>query len=206
MNESERQAATKEALTLPPPAKAGRARLVGVAMKLFYHNGISPVGLDEIVAECGVTKTTFYKHFRGKTDLVVAAIEARHEWQMEAWRESLDILVGPDPKARLEGLFEILDLSFNEPSFHGCHFINAAAEFPNPHDPVHRAAARHKRESHQWFRELAERAGVRDLDAFTDVYSMLFEGVLVLRQVGSRSDAARAAMPHVRRLLEQSVP
>ncbi|MBW1758415.1 MAG: TetR/AcrR family transcriptional regulator [Deltaproteobacteria bacterium] len=206
MDPQERRRAAMASLTLPPPAKAGRGRLVSVAMTLFYHRGISPVGLDEIVAETGVTKTTFYKHFRSKTELVVAAIEARHAWQMTAWKEAVEILVGPDPRDQLQGMFDVLDLAFNEPSFQGCHFINAAAEFPNPHDPVHRAAARHKQISHQWFRELADRAGATRSSEFADAYAMLFEGVLVIRQVHARADVARAAGPHVRRLLDAFIP
>ena len=38
-------------------------------------------------------------------------------------------------------LFDVLDLWFNDPKFGGCLFINTAAEFPNPHDPIHQAAA-----------------------------------------------------------------
>ena len=40
-------------------------------------------------------------------------------------------------------------------------FINTAAEFPNPNDPVHKAAAAHKRKNRDIFRDLAGRAGAR---------------------------------------------
>lgn len=203
--EERRQVATR-ALTLPEPAKAGRRRLIDVATRMFYERGISPVGLDEIVAEATVTKTTFYKHFRGKTDLVVASIEARHDWQMNAWREAVEVLVGSSPRAQLLGMFDVLDLVLNESSFQGCHFINAAAEFPNPHDPIHRAAARHKKASHEWFRDLAQQAGANDAQMFADAYAMIFEGTLVIRQVQDRADVARIAHEHVRRLLDSYIP
>jgi AcrR family transcriptional regulator len=206
MDLADRRRAATAALTLPEPATRGRGRLIGVAMKLFYDEGISPVGLDRIVAETGVTKTTFYKHFRSKTELVVATIETRHAWQMKAWEEAVTLLAGPRPRDQLVGMFDVLDLAFNEPAFHGCHFINAAAEFPNPSDPVHRAAAHHKRTSHGWFRALAERADLARLDEFVDGYAMLFEGTLVLRQIQRRKDAARAARPHVERLVEAHLP
>lgn len=206
MADTDQRAAAKSVLTLPPPARAGRERLIGVAMRLFYERGISPVGLDEIIAECGVTKTTFYKHFRSKTELVVATIEARDEWELAAWREAVEHLVGPDPRDQLLGMYEILDILFNDPSFNGCHFINAAAEFPNPHNPIHRAAARHKTANYEWFRELAERAGATKIDEFTDAYAIVFEGVLILRQVSCRADAARIALPQVEHLLDRFIP
>ena len=42
-------------------------------------------------------------------------------------------------------MLDVMDLWFNDPDFRGCMFVNAAAEFPNPHDPVHQAAAAYKR-------------------------------------------------------------
>lgn len=195
-----------ELFTLPAIPAQGRGRLVGVAMALFYFHGITPIGLDRILAETGVSKTTFYKHFESKDELVVATIDMRDAWQMKAWAGAVELLVGEDPRAQLLAVFDVLDLVINEPSFHGCQFINAAAEFPNPRDPVHRAAVRHKQGNRDWFRALAERAGARELDAFVDAYTMLFEGALVLRQVHDRDDAARAARPHVQRLIDTYVP
>ena len=191
---------------MPVIPAQGRDRLVGIAMSLFYFHGISPIGLDRILAEAGVSKTTFYKHFESKDELVVATIELRDAWQMNAWVRAVEMLVGEDPRDQLMGVLEVLDLVINEPSFRGCQFINAAAEFPNPRDPIHRAAVRHKQGNRRWFRELAERAGARDPDAFTDAYTMLFEGALVLRHVHDRDDAAKAARPHVRRLINEFIP
>jgi len=206
MDPDERRRNILELFTLPPIPEQGRDRLVGVAMALFYFHGITPIGLDRILAEAGVSKTTFYKHFESKDDLVVAAIRMRDAWQMDAWARAVEILAGANPRAQLLGVFEVLDVVINEPSFRGCQFINAAAEFPNPHDPIHRAAVEHKRGNARWFRALAVRAGARDPDAFVDAYTMLFEGALVVRQVHDRDDAVRAAKPHVQRLIDEFVP
>ena len=49
-----------------------RDRLLRTASGIFYAKGIHAVGVDEIVATAGVTRATFYRHFPGKEDLVVA--------------------------------------------------------------------------------------------------------------------------------------
>jgi AcrR family transcriptional regulator len=175
-------------------------------MTLFYFHGITPIGLDRILAEAGVSKTTFYKHFESKDDLVVATIRMRDAWQMDAWARAVEVLAGTNPRAQLLGVFDVLDVVINEPSFRGCQFINAAAEFPNPSDPIHRAAVEHKQGNARWFRALAVRAGASDPDAFVDAYTMLFEGALVVRQVHDRDDAVGAARPHVQRLIDEFVP
>ncbi len=48
-----------ELFGLPAPPKTGRARLVHVAIELFYSHGFQAVGVDQTLAAAGVTKTTF---------------------------------------------------------------------------------------------------------------------------------------------------
>jgi AcrR family transcriptional regulator len=148
-----------ELFGLPDPPKTGRARLIHAAIELFYSHGFQAVGVDQIIAAAGVTKTTFYKHFESKDDLLVAAIRQRDEWEIRAWTAAVRKMAGDDPRAQLLAFFDVLDIWFNAPDFRGCQFINAAAEFPNPHDPVHAVAAEHKRKNRDFFRDLAAAAG-----------------------------------------------
>lgn len=180
-----------------------RDRLLDTAINLFYHHGFNAIGLDRVLAETGVTKTTFYKHFESKDDLVVAAIRKRDEWEAKAWRRAIRKLAGDDPKKQLLGMFDVLDLWFNDPSFGGCIFINAAAEFPDPNDPAHQAAAAHKKRNREDILALAHKANLRDPEAFADLYITILEGTLVMRHVHGRNDAARSTRPVIENLIHQ---
>lgn len=190
---------------MPLPTQ-GRGRLVNVAIELFYRYGINPVGLDRILTEAGVSKTTFYKHFDSKDSLVVAALQTRDQWETDAWARAVEKRAGRDPHKALLVLWDVLDEWFNAPDYGGCQFINAAAEFPNPHDPIHKVAAEHKRRTRDWFADLARQAGADDPDRFADTYTMLFEGSLILRQVHGRDDAARLARPVIEKLIADHIP
>lgn len=190
-----------ELFGVPKPPQTGRERLVAAAIELFYAHGFQAVGLDQIIAAAGVTKTTFYKHFESKDELMVVAVQTRDAWEMEAWDRAVRTIGGDDPRAQLLAFFDVLDTWFNDPDFRGCLFINTAAEFPNPHDPIHQAAAAHKRKSRDHFRTLAAAAGARDPEAFADRFTALLEGTLVLRQVHDRSDAVRVIRPAVEQLI-----
>lgn len=194
-----------ELFGLPDTPKTGRARLVHAAIELFYSHGFQAVGIDRILAEAGVTKTTFYKHFESKDDLLVAAIRQRDEWEMQAWLTAIQKQGGDDPRQQLIALFDVLDIWFNAPDFRGCQFINAAAEFPNPSDPVHLVAAEHKRKNRDFFRDLARAAGATDPETFADRYTALIEGTLVLRQVHGRDDAARIIKGAVEALIAEAI-
>ncbi|MCX5662937.1 MAG: TetR/AcrR family transcriptional regulator [Planctomycetota bacterium] len=203
MTKTPRTKSAVELLGVRAQPKNARDRLLNHAIDLCYTRGFNAVGLDQIIAAAGVTKTTFYKHFAGKDELLIEAITLRHEWEGKAWARAVKRLAGEDPRAQLLGLFDVLDLWFNGPEFGGCLFLNAAGEFPNPSDPVHQVAAKHKRATREWFRGLAKRAGVADAGTFADLYTTLVEGTLVMRHVHGRDDAAKLTRPMVERLLEQ---
>src|SRR6218665_2250806 len=56
-----------------------RDRILVTAHQLFYRDGIRATGIDRIIAESGVAKLTFYRHFPSKDDLVLAFLDYRHD-------------------------------------------------------------------------------------------------------------------------------
>ncbi|MBX3373944.1 MAG: TetR/AcrR family transcriptional regulator [Phycisphaeraceae bacterium] len=190
----------------PPPAQTGRERLIAAGIDLFYRLGFQAVGLDHVIEHAGVTKTTFYKHFESKDDFVLACVETRDAWEMVAWDRAARALGGDAPRGQLLGFFDVLDAWFNDAAFRGCMFISAAAEYSDRRDPIHRAAASHKRKVRDHFRALAVQGGAADPDAFADHFTILLEGTLLLRHVHDRNDAARVVRPAVVDLLDRSFP
>lgn len=185
----------------PPPPTSGRGRLVHAAVQLIYAHGFQAVGIDQVIAEAGVTKSTFYKHFQSKDELLLEAVRLRDRWETLAFKRAVNELAGDDPRAQLLAFFDVLDIWFNDPDFRGCQFINAAAEFPNPHDPIHELAAGHKRRTRDDFRDLAQAADLANPESFADQYTALIEGTLVMRQIHGRNDAATVTKPLVQQML-----
>ncbi|MFI9487541.1 TetR/AcrR family transcriptional regulator [Promicromonospora sp. NPDC052451] len=137
-----------------------RERLLRTASELFYAEGIHVVGVDRILAEAGVTRATFYRHFPGKEKLVEAYLgveDANLRGALEGARSVTD-----DP-VELVGLI-IQGIAEDVARHHtrGCPFINAAAEYPDPDSGVRRAVDQHR----AWFRGVLEEAltasGVKD--------------------------------------------
>ncbi|MGW4914260.1 TetR/AcrR family transcriptional regulator [Streptomyces sp. NPDC004270] len=122
-----------------------RERLLRIAGQLFYAEGIHTVGVDRLVAESKVTNATFYRHFRSKEDLAVAYIEGVDQ----SIRTQIDSLTAADVPTDgiLRGIGVSLVEQIRSPGYRGCAFLNAAAEFPDPDHPVHRAVVQHR----AWF-------------------------------------------------------
>lgn len=156
-----------------------RERLVETATRLFYAEGIHTVGIDRIIAEAGIAKATFYRHFKTKEDLVVAYLVREYDRQ-KAMLEAV-----PQPGAEgIVTIFERLGELSCGPGFRGCPFLNAAVEFPNPEHAVRKIVDDYR----AWFRELmAERlraAGHGDPDRAARALLLTRDGVAVSGGVG----------------------
>src|SRR6516164_6497451 len=139
-----------------------RQRLTEAAVRRFYRDGFRNVGLDQVLADVGISKTAFYKHFDSKEDLVLAALEMKNRWLQDTFREMIRELGGATPVGHLLALFDVVDRIINTEEFQGCIFVNVAMEYPLPHDPSHVAAAQHKQAIEEIVCEMAARAGAGD--------------------------------------------
>ncbi len=63
--------------------RSARGRLLNAATHLFCKNGINATGIDAIINEAGTAKTTLYKLFGSKTNLVTPCWKAK----ARQWRE-----------------------------------------------------------------------------------------------------------------------
>jgi AcrR family transcriptional regulator len=180
-----------------------RDRLLQTAEDLFYREGFHTVGLDRILAEVGVTKTTFYNHFPSKQALVLEVLRGRDEWWRKIFARRLRERAGDDPAAQLHAVFDVLDEFIARDEFNGCIFVNVSVEFPRAESPAHRAAAEHKELMGALLRDLALRAGAHDPIALAEELSLLMEGSYVTRQVSGNRGAATIGRRAARVLIER---
>jgi AcrR family transcriptional regulator len=170
-----------------------RQRLVEAATSRFYRDGFRNVGLDQILADVGISKTAFYKHFESKDDLMLAALETKNVWLQEFFREMIEKRGGQHPADRLRALFDVVELIVGSDEFHGCIFVNVSMEFPLLHEPAHVAAAEHKRQMERIVRELAAEAGAREPEVLARQLCLIMEGAYVTRHVTGDQTAIESA-------------
>jgi AcrR family transcriptional regulator len=164
-----------------------KARILTAASELFYTQGIRATSADRIIEQVGITKVTFYRHFRAKSDLVVAYLKqqaaAERAWMQSARRTG-------DPVGSLRTLATGIGTMSCRPGFRGCAFINAAAEFADPADPVRAAVAEHRAWMLGEFAEIAAEAGVQDSAATARELMILRDGAMVNGYLGEPGSIA----------------
>lgn len=169
--------------TATPSPTPTRQRLVDAAGRRFYRDGFRMVGLDQILAEVGISKTAFYKHFESKDDLVLAALADHDREMQDTFRTMIRERGGPTPLGQLDKLMDVVEHFIESEGFQGCIFINVAMEFPLPHEPAHVAAAHSKRAVEEIVHELAVAAGAADPRALAKELCLIMEGAYVTRHV-----------------------
>ena len=182
-----------------------RENLIAAGLDLFYQQGFHATGLDQILAEVGTTKTTFYKYFESKDELALACIRRRDE----RWRERLPQLLrergGEDPVAQLREVWTVWRDWFSDIAFNGCLFIHACSEFPDPNDPCHIAARANVEALRGIVRDLATRGGLDDPDGFARQYGLVMQGAIIYEVIDREGTAARTAAEIGELLIERHI-
>lgn len=168
-------------------ADVTRARILEVATEMFASNGLRGTSADRIIEQVGITKVTFYRHFRTKTDLIVAYLSdmaAREKAGIEKVTENKN---GIDALRAIAGLIGTVSCM---PGFRGCPFINAAAETPDTDDPVRTVVDNHRQWMRELFASIAAEAGAKNVEGTAAQLMMLRDGAMVNGYLADPADIA----------------
>ncbi|EAR10642.1 TetR/AcrR family transcriptional regulator [Reinekea blandensis] len=154
-----------------------RQQLMDTALELFYRHGVRAIGINEVLKASTVAKRTLYSHFDSKDELVLAALQCRHDTFL-SWLES-NIEQSSSNDEMIQKLFAALRRWFrsDDPTlgaFRGCFFINTSAEFSDPDSPISQACRAHKRD----VRKLIGRHLPRADESLADTIFLLKEGAI----------------------------
>ena len=171
---------------------SARERILDAAYDLFSKRGIRAVGTEEVLANAGVAKSTLYRHFPSKEELVLAFLQRReHRWTRE-YVEAEARRRGSTPREQLLAIFDVFDEWFHRDDFEGCAFINVLLEMGDLDSPLGKASAAHLEYIRSVVRTLAEEAGVQDAEAFAHSWHILMKGSIVAAGEGDELAGRRA--------------
>ena len=180
-------------------ASEARSRLLRTASEIFYTQGIHDIGVDRILAEASVTRSTFYRHFPSKEELVLAYVQATDSAIRATWAGAKQPIA--DPREQLRALAGLMSTQICRPGFRGCAFINAAAEYPDPKNPVHRAVLDHRAWLRQTVTEAFAEAGHPDPERAGRHFIMLRDGAMVAGYLNDPDQARQTLEEGVEALL-----
>ncbi|MEV7156461.1 helix-turn-helix domain-containing protein [Streptomyces misionensis] len=182
--------------------RGGRERILAAAARLFASQGINATGMEQVAEQAPVSKRTLYAHFRTKSDLVVA-----HLQDLATTGRTLEsVLLREDVPARERILALFVLPPADEAPVRGCPFIDAAAEFPDPHSAVHSYAREQKLRMVRLVTALVTELGCREPAALAEQLVTLADGAASRAMVLGESDYGRHARAAAEVLLANALP
>ncbi|MDP9301522.1 MAG: TetR/AcrR family transcriptional regulator [Actinomycetota bacterium] len=120
----------------PIPKEEGAAgqtrdRIVGAAADLFFSKGIHATGVDTLIERSSVAKSTFYRHFRSKDELIVAWLRSPQARWIDVVTKGLGEDGTPPARALVEFWDRLGDWAERK-AFLGCPYLKTLAEIDEP--------------------------------------------------------------------------
>jgi AcrR family transcriptional regulator len=162
--------------------ESARGRVLRAATRLFCKNGINATGIDAIIDEAGTAKTTLYKLFGSKTNLVQVVLET----EGRLWREWFIGAVesdGGNAQTKLARIFPALKDWFGQERFYGCPLINAVGEHDKDQKQFRALALKHKKAVLTHLEKLAVEIGAAEPAVLAHQLGLLIDGAIVAAMV-----------------------
>jgi len=157
----------------PPKGEpSARERILATANELFYRDGIHATGVDTVVERSGVSKTSLYRAFRSKDELI-AAFATERDQSFWAWWDRIEERHAEDPRALLEALLSGIAKLIGHSAFRGCPFLNLA------NHPGRVVAAGNKEEMRRRLATVVAELGVSEPDRVGSQLALLINGAMV---------------------------
>jgi AcrR family transcriptional regulator len=151
-----------------------REQILATAARLFFEQGYTQTGINQLIDESEVARRTFYHHFASKEELAAVYLEIA----AGAWLEGLRACAVGCRTATgvVRALFDHVEAFAHDTEFRGCGMLNMAAEFADAESPMRVRVREYKQAQRTLIRELLAPLGVGGATA--DQVHVLLEGAI----------------------------
>jgi len=155
-----------------------RRTVIETASRLFYKQGYANTGINQIIEESGVVKSSVYTAFRTKEDILMAYLENTGADTDRALQAAAD--GAATPRAKVLAIFDFLIEIVQGDNYYGCQFLNIISEIPVENERMIKQIQKQKNGVRELFARILEPIGKQEL---ADEFYLLFDGALIANKV-----------------------
>lgn len=179
-----------------------KERIIETASRLFYFEGYNQTGINQIIEEAGVAKSSMYKSFRSKEEIAVVYLQRRHG----VWMGKLEDFVseGKHGKDKIEMTFDYLHDWLEEVNFVGCGFQNIITDLPKGQERIADQVRLHKNELLQWILNMLKEDPlyIEKSETLANEIMVLIEGAIIFSQIQNNPSPILSAKTAALKLME----
>ncbi len=180
-----------------------KERIIETASRLFYFEGYNQTGINQIIEEAGVAKSSMYQSFRSKEEIAVEYLQRRHKM----WMGNLSDFVS-DKKSgneKIIGALAYIKDWLEDVEYRGCGFQNIITDLPKSQNSIADQVLLHKNELLDWLRQelKEENYNIEELDILAKEIMVIIEGAIILAQIQKNSWPVNSAENTLKKLLAE---
>lgn len=185
----------------PMQKQSVKERIIETASRLFYFEGYNQTGINQIIEEAGVAKSSMYQSFRSKEEIAVEYLQRRHKM----WIGNLSDFVS-DKKSgneKIIGALAYIKDWLEGVEYRGCGFQNIVTDLPKGQNSIADQVLFHKNELLDWLRQelKEENYNTEETDILAKEIMVIMEGAIILAQIQKNSWPVNSAESTLRKLL-----
>jgi AcrR family transcriptional regulator len=173
-----------------------RQAIVDTAARLFYKQGYGNTGINQIIEESGIAKSSLYQNFRSKEDLLMVYLEVAGAQTDDALKAAAGKF--KSPRDKIIGVFDYLEQLVQQKEYYGCNFLNIISEMPSDAKRVRKQIKKQKDGVRNLFAQILK--PIRKEHLADELYT-LFEGALIANKVHDAVWPVTAARDIVKKIL-----
>lgn len=175
-----------------------RKKILDTVEELFYQQGYTATGINQVIAEAGIAKATLYQHFPTKDDLCVAYLTRKQN----SFFENLSNYTqkGKSPREKILLSFDFITEVTQHKEYRGCGFLNIISEVGTQNKKIFEVAQNEKKTLRIYFENLC--GASEEKNKTSDKIYMLFEAALTESQVHQSDWPIKLAKEMTAQLLE----
>ncbi len=175
-------------------------RILTTASRLFYEQGYTQTGINQILEEAKVAKASLYQHFGSKDALGVAYLKNEREKWFTAFQAYLNKKASASDK--ILACFEFLEENQPQRNFKGCRFINLLTELSDSSPKMREEIVEHKSKLRALFAQLVQWHIPHAPQAMADTIYLLYEGAIIESKIYQHIWPIITAKNTVKKMLE----
>jgi len=177
-------------------------KILDTAERLFYTQGYSNTGINQVIEEADIAKASLYKHFESKTDLMVAYLQRFHE----GWFQRLEAAVAEvmDPKKKLLAIFDHNTNRQEAREYGGCPFVKANDEAGMSEPRILAEIQAAKQRLKDFIAKLVAKSGHKKLltdKELTETIYLMTEGGIVAASIFKQATDLQSAKKIIQKLI-----